>query len=117
MTRGDHMTRGDRGTRGNHMTQADFDTLKARLVLVFLLLALGTTLLFVSATRELFSTGWRELARPLVVDYLDRLAADIGSPPDPARARALYTLIVDKFPKHATAVYAAERLRAMGPVE
>lgn len=64
-------------------------SLKARLVAVFLALALGTTLLFVSATRELFSTGWRELARPLVVDYLDRLAADIGSPPDPARARAL----------------------------
>jgi signal transduction histidine kinase len=64
-------------------------SLKARLVLVFLVLALGTTLLFVSATRELFSTGWRELARPLVADYLDRLAADIGSPPDLARAQAL----------------------------
>ncbi len=64
-------------------------SLKARLVLVFLLLALGTTLLFVSATRELFSTGWRELARPLVADYLDHLAADIGSPPDVARAQAL----------------------------
>lgn len=64
-------------------------SLKARLVLVFLALALGTTLLFVSATRELFSTGWRELARPLVADYLDRLAADIGSPPDLARAQAL----------------------------
>jgi len=64
-------------------------SLKARLVLVFLVLALGTTLLFVSATRELFSSGWRELARPLVADYLDRLAADIGSPPDVARAQAL----------------------------
>jgi len=64
-------------------------SLQARLVLVFLALALGTILLFVSATRELFSTGWRELARPLVADYLDHLAADIGSPPDLARARAL----------------------------
>lgn len=64
-------------------------SLQARLVAVFLLLALGTTLLFVTATRELFSTGWRELARPLVVDYLDHLAADIGSPPDAARAQAL----------------------------
>jgi signal transduction histidine kinase len=64
-------------------------SLQARLVLVFLVLALGTTLLFVSATRELFSTGWRELARPLVADYLDRLAADLGSPPDVARAQAL----------------------------
>ncbi|GCL62733.1 sensor histidine kinase [Pseudaquabacterium pictum] len=64
-------------------------SLQARLVLVFLALALGTTLLFVSATRELFSTGWRELARPLVADYLDRLSADLGSPPDVARAQAL----------------------------
>lgn len=64
-------------------------SLKARLVLVFLALALGTTLLFVSATRELFFTGWRDLARPLVADYIDRLAADIGSPPDLARAQAL----------------------------
>jgi signal transduction histidine kinase len=64
-------------------------SLKARLVLVFLVLALGTTLLFLSATRELFSTGWRELARPLVADYLDHLAADIGSPPSLARAQAL----------------------------
>ncbi len=64
-------------------------SLQARLVAVFLALALSTTLLFVSATRELFSTGWRELARPLVADYLDRLAADLGSPPDVARASAL----------------------------
>lgn len=64
-------------------------SLKARLVLVFLLLALGTTGLFVQATGGLFSSGWRELARPLVADYLDHLAADIGNPPDPARAQAL----------------------------
>ncbi len=64
-------------------------TLKARLVLMFLLLALGTTLVFVAGSRELFATGWRELARPLVTDYVDRLAAEIGSPPDLARARAL----------------------------
>jgi signal transduction histidine kinase len=64
-------------------------SLKGRLVLLFLALALGSTLLFVSASRELFSTGWRELARPLLADYLDRLAAEIGSPPDLARAQAL----------------------------
>jgi len=64
-------------------------TLKARLVVMFLLLALGTTLVFVAGTRELFATGWRELARPLLSDYVDRLAAEIGSPPDLARAQAL----------------------------
>ena len=64
-------------------------SLKARLVAVFLALALGTTAVFFAGTREWFSTGWRELARPLVADYLDRMAAEIGSPPDPTRARAL----------------------------
>ena len=64
-------------------------SLKARLVLMFLALALGTTLIFVAGTRELFSTGWRELARPLVADYLDRLAGEIGSPPSINRAQAL----------------------------
>ena len=64
-------------------------SLKARLVLLFLLLALGTTGLFFAGTRALFSTGWRELARPLITDYVDRLAVEIGSPPDLARAQAL----------------------------
>ena len=64
-------------------------SLKWRLVLLFLLLALGTTGLFVYGSRAFFATGWRELARPLVADYIDRLAAEIGSPPDVARARAL----------------------------
>lgn len=64
-------------------------SIKARLVVMFVLLALGTTLVFVAGTRELFSTGWRELARPMVTDYVDRLAAEIGSPPDLARAQAL----------------------------
>jgi len=64
-------------------------SLKWRLVALFLALALGTTLVFVAGTRALVSTGWRELARPLVTDYVDRLAADIGSPPDLARAEVL----------------------------
>ena len=64
-------------------------SLQARLVLLFLLLALGISGLFFAATREFFSTGWRDLARPLVADYLDRLASEIGSPPDVARASAI----------------------------
>jgi signal transduction histidine kinase len=35
------------------------------------------------------SSGWSVVLRPLVSDYVDRLAADIGSPPDVARARSL----------------------------
>ena len=64
-------------------------SLKARLVLLFLLLALGTAGLFFAGTRALFSTGWRELARPLISDYVDRLATEIGSPPSLLRAQAL----------------------------
>ncbi len=64
-------------------------SLKARLVTMFLLLALGTTALFLWGVRGPFAEGWRELARPLVADYVDRLAAEIGSPPDIARAQAL----------------------------
>ncbi len=64
-------------------------SLKARLVTLFLLLALGTTALFLWGVRGPFATGWRELARPLVADYVDRLTAEIGSPPDIERAQAL----------------------------
>ena len=64
-------------------------SLKARLVTLFLLLALGTTALFLWGVRGPFATGWRELARPLVADYVDRLAAEVGSPPDIDRAQAL----------------------------
>jgi signal transduction histidine kinase len=35
------------------------------------------------------SIGWRDAARPLVVDYVDKLAADIGSPPRIEAAQAL----------------------------
>ena len=66
-------------------------SLQARLVLLFLLLALAISGIFFAATREFFSTGWRDLARPLVADYLDRLASEIGSPPDVARASAIAT--------------------------
>ena len=58
-------------------------------VFLALALALGTTAVFFVGSRVWFSSGWRELARPLLSDYVDRLAVEIGSPPDLARARAL----------------------------
>ncbi|MGO4327594.1 ATP-binding protein [Cupriavidus sp. 2TAF22] len=63
--------------------------LHLRLVLLFLLLALATTVTFVGGMQKAFSTGWRSAARPLVADYVDRLAAEIGSPPSVERARAI----------------------------
>ena len=64
-------------------------SLRGRLVALFLLLALGTTLVFVAGTGQVFSSGWRELVRPLVADYVDRLASEIGSPPDLQKAQAI----------------------------
>lgn len=64
-------------------------TVKARLVALFLLLALGMTGAFLFGTQRALTVGWRDAARPLVSDYVDRLAAEIGSPPSRDRARAL----------------------------
>ncbi len=56
---------------------------------MFVLLALATTVVFVIGTQQVLQGGWQAYVRPLVSDYLQLLAADIGSPPDAARARAL----------------------------
>ena len=44
---------------------------------------------FLFGMQKAFSIGWRDAARPLLVDYVDRLAAEIGSPPSIERAQAL----------------------------
>jgi signal transduction histidine kinase len=64
-------------------------SLRWRLVLVFLVLAflMGVTML--ASLQTAFSLGWREAARPLLMDYVDHLAKDIGSPPSQAMAQAL----------------------------
>ena len=64
-------------------------SLRLRLITVFLLLALGMAAVFLGGMQHAFSTGWREAARPLVSDYVDRLVADLGTPPSIERARAL----------------------------
>ncbi len=64
-------------------------SLRVRLVALFLLLALAMTATFVVGMQYALGAGWRDAARPLVVDYLDKLAAEIGSPPSIERAQAL----------------------------
>ena len=64
-------------------------SLGMRLVLLFMVLALATTGIFLAGMQRALSAGWSALLRPLVADYVDRLAAEIGSPPDLARAQAL----------------------------
>ena len=53
-------------------------SLKLRLMMVFLLLAMGVAFTFISGAQKAFSVGWREAARPLLMDYVDRLAADVA---------------------------------------
>jgi signal transduction histidine kinase len=64
-------------------------SLKARLVALFLVLALALSGAFMFGMQKALGIGWRDAARPLVTDYVDRLAAEIGSPPTIERARAL----------------------------
>ena len=80
------MTRAHRPRRWRHRWR---HSLRARLITVFVLLALAMTAVFVGGMERAFSAGWRSVARPLVNDYLDRLVAEIGTPPDEAKARQL----------------------------
>jgi len=64
-------------------------SLRLRLITVFVLLALAMGIVFLGGMQRVFTTGWRDAAKPLLVDYTDRLVAEIGSPPDIARAQAL----------------------------
>lgn len=64
-------------------------SLRARLVMLFLVFALAIAAVFLFGSSRMLKGGWQTWAQPLVGDYVDRLAAEIGSPPDAARARAL----------------------------
>ncbi len=64
-------------------------SLGLRLVLLFVALALATTAVFSVGMQRALAGGWGALVRPLLVDYVDRLTTELGSPPDVARAQAL----------------------------
>jgi signal transduction histidine kinase len=64
-------------------------SIKLRLVVLFLLLAAAMTTVFVGGARQAFTLGWREAARPLLVDYVDHLTADITASGTPDEAAAL----------------------------
>lgn len=64
-------------------------SLRVKLIVVFLLLALGLSGIFLAATQRAIGVGWRLAVAPLVADYVDRLVADIGTPPRIERAQAL----------------------------
>ena len=77
------------GSVGARLRHALAHSLRVRLVALFLLLALAMTAIFVIGMQRALSIGWRDAARPLVVDYVDKLAADLGSPPRIEAAQAL----------------------------
>jgi signal transduction histidine kinase len=64
-------------------------SIRWRLLALFLLLAAATTAVFFGGLQRAVRGGWQDYAKPLLSDYTDRLAAEIGSPPDPARAAAI----------------------------
>ena len=69
--------------------QAVHRSLRLRLVLVFVLLALAMAVTFIAGVQKAVAVGWREAARPLLTDYVDHLAREVGSPPSIARAQAI----------------------------
>ncbi|NVO05553.1 MAG: HAMP domain-containing histidine kinase [Rhodoferax sp.] len=73
-------------------------SLRVRLVALFVVLALAMAAVFVGGMQYALSIGWRDAARPLVMDYVDKLAAEIGSPPSVERAQAL----VERLPLRVT---------------
>lgn len=64
-------------------------SLRARLIGLFLLLALLMTLTFLAGTQAALRYGWQDYAQPLMANYVDNLTAEIGTPPSPERAQAL----------------------------
>ncbi len=64
-------------------------SLRVRVMALFVLLGCGMVAVFLAGMQVALSVGWRDVARPAVADYVDRLAADIGTPPSVERANAL----------------------------
>src|SRR5262245_58762464 len=64
-------------------------SIRWRLVTLFLLLALGTGGSFMFGMQRLVTSGWQGWAKPLVADYVDRLADEIGTPPSKDKAVAI----------------------------
>ena len=68
---------------------ARFPSLGARLVGLFLVLAIAVAVTFMLGMHVVQTGGWHESLRPLVMNYTDTLVAEIGLPPDVERARVL----------------------------
>ncbi len=85
----DAVAHDERDARRHGGRRRRLHSIKWRLVILFVLLAMATTGVFLFGMQRVLQTGWQGYARPMVADYIDKLAAEIGSPPDVARAQAL----------------------------
>jgi signal transduction histidine kinase len=79
-----------------HLRRRFRHSVGARLVGLFLVLALAVSATFLFGMQSAFRGGWQDYARPLVANYIDRLVDEIGTPPDLAKAQAL----VARLPLH-----------------
>ena len=77
------------GLRRRHLRRRFRHSVGARLVGLFLLLALAVSVTFLFGMQSALRGSWQDFVRPLVANYADLLAAEIGTPPDVARAQAL----------------------------
>lgn len=76
-------------------------SIKLRMVLVFLLLATAMTFIFVTGAQKAFSVGWRDAARPLLMDYVDQLTRECtGASGTPSIERA--QAIIGRLPLTVT---------------
>jgi signal transduction histidine kinase len=67
-------------------------SIKLRMVLVFLVLAAALSFVFFTGAQKAFTMGWRDAARPILMDYVDRLALEVtagSGTPSVERARAI----------------------------
>lgn len=64
-------------------------SLRLRLLLVFLCMALAMAMVFIVGTQRGLGQAWRGAVQPLAADYVDRIVADLGTPPSVERAQAL----------------------------
>lgn len=87
--RGRHAAREGLRARCRRWRRSMRHSLKWRLVIAFLVFAAALSGVFLFGMQRVLTTGWQGYARPIVADYVDRLAAEIGSPPSVAKAQAI----------------------------
>lgn len=64
-----------------HMQQRWRSSVRVRIVMMFVVLALVMAAVFVGGMKRSFSSTWAEAAQPMLMDYADRLVAELGTPP------------------------------------